>query len=332
MSIWMLVLGLLLLGVASYDIAVTTISTTSASGPLTGWISSRWWHLAHRFARRPRSLLLTSAGPLVLVGTVFVWLLLLWAGWTLVFAAEPSAVVAELSGEPADWWSRVYFAGFTTFTLGVGDYAPAGAPWQVLTVVATISGLAITTASITYLIPVVTAATDRSRLAGRISVLGNSAHEMVINAHLEGSVQYLERLIVSLTDDVLLTAERHVAYPILHYFHPGSARTELRVQLTALDDALTLVEHGLATEVGRPHPAAGRALRAAITHLLERANVRTERDPAQLDLEPLRRAGLATVTDAAFARALDDLDAHRRRMAGYAAESQWDRETGRVTA
>lgn len=108
----------------------------------------------HGIARRPASPILSSAGPLILAITVMLWLVLLWT--TLVFAASPTAVVSSETGELAGWWERVSFAGFTVFTLGIGDYVPTAPTWRVLTVIASTSGLVMATAAITYLIPVVT--------------------------------------------------------------------------------------------------------------------------------------------------------------------------------
>ena len=329
MSVWMLILGGALLLLCAYDVVVTTISTTSAAGPLTARVGRWWWRLSHRLARRPTSVWLSSAGPAILLGTIVLWLLLLWLGWTLVFAADPSAVVTSTGREPADWWARTYFAGFTAFTLGVGDYIPVGAPWQLLTVVATVTGLAITTASITYLIPVVTAATDRATLAGRINVLGTDPYELVIRAYHDGSVTHIETLLSQLTDGLLDMGERHLAYPILHFFHPRSPRTELRINLAALDDAVTLIQHALSPEVERPHPATTTTLRAATDHLLALTGAHDAEVAPRLDLEPLRAAGVPTVSDEAFERAVAELEPHRRRVAGYAAESKWQRPLNR---
>lgn len=162
-------------------------------------------------AKRPDSRLRTSAGPLIVVATIVVWLLLLWAGWTLILAADASAVVSSATRVPANFMERAYFAGFTIFTLGMGDYAPVGAPWQLLTVIATVSGLALTTAAITYIFPVVTAATQRTQQASVITALGGQAHRIVLNAYDNGSVRYLEPVLIQLTDGLLLTAQRHLA-------------------------------------------------------------------------------------------------------------------------
>jgi hypothetical protein len=41
-SVFLLLVGVLLLGLAAYDAAMTTISTTAAGGPVTSRLS-RWW-------------------------------------------------------------------------------------------------------------------------------------------------------------------------------------------------------------------------------------------------------------------------------------------------
>lgn len=331
MSVWMLPVGVALIGLASFDAAITILWTTKAGGPVTTALGRSWWRVVRRLAKRPDSRLLTSAGPLILTATIVLWLLLLWVGWTLVFAADPSAVVASATRVPANSIERAYFAGFTIFTLGMGDYAPVGAPWQLLTVIATVSGLASTTAAITYIIPVVTAATQGSRQASSITALGGQAHRIVLSAYDNGSVRYLEPVLIQLTDSLLLTAQRHLAYPILDFFHPTTPLTDLRSQLIALDDALTLVQYGLDEQlVALPHPAAIEGARSAISQLVDRAHTNIDAAPLRLDLGPLRDS-IPTVDDATFQRRTSGLEDHRRRLARYAAESGWTNE-GRTSS
>lgn len=325
-SVVVLLAGLGVLGFTAWDAVATTLSSTTAVGPLTGRLTRWGWRAAHRLARRPTSPILAAAGPLLLVATLATWLLLVWVGWTLIFSADATAVVSSTTGEPADWSQRAYFAGFTTFTLGIGNYVPASAPWELATVVSTVSGLALTTIAITYLLPVVSAATERSAQAANIAGLGEGAHAIVLNSYDDGSVRFLEPVLLQLTQGLLVTAERHLTYPILHYFHPRSPQVELRIQLAALDDALTLVESGLSDEVRRPHPAAISGARAAISQLIARADV-TEVAPRPLRLETLRDAGMPVTDDASFAECVVQLSEHRRRVAGYAAESKWQRQT-----
>ena len=101
MAIWMLVVGGLRLLVVSYDVLSTTLVTTSAAGPLTGRIGQGVWALSRRMARRPDSVIMQLTGSSVLVLTIVVWLTLLWGGWTLIYSADPDAVLSSATRHPA---------------------------------------------------------------------------------------------------------------------------------------------------------------------------------------------------------------------------------------
>lgn len=136
LRIVLLGLGVLCLGVTMLDALTTTVAPDTGGGVVTGRLARGSWSLLRRLARRPGGLVHRSLGPTVTVLTIGTWLVGLWLGWFLVLSASPDAVVADATGEPADGWTRFYFAGFAVFTLGIGDQVPAGTPWQIVTVLA----------------------------------------------------------------------------------------------------------------------------------------------------------------------------------------------------
>lgn len=323
MDLWMLLLGGLLLAAVGYDVLSTTLSF-GAAGPLTSRIGRLWWRSARRLAGGPESPVISSAGPAVLVLTIAVWLALLWGGWTLVFAADPEAVISSTTREPAGGWSRLYFAGFTAFTLGMGDYIPNGAPWEVLTAIAVVTGLGLTTMAITYLVPVVSAVTARRVQANTIAGIGSTPQEIVIGAYRDGGFDYLDHRLPQVADALLETAERHLAYPVLHFFHSSDRHVDLRVQAVALDEAVSILQHGVEVDAA-PHPATLDSTRHAVSQLILRATKGPVGDPAPPppDLTPLREAGIPTVDDQTFAARLREIEGHRRRLASFGAESLW---------
>lgn len=324
MTVLMILVGVLLLAVVAYDAISTTLSVGAAAGPLTSRLGAGWWRLARRVATRPDSPIITSTGPVVILLTIGVWLGLLWAGWTLLFSADPAAVISSATREPASGWSRVYFAGFTAFTLGVGDYIPNGQPWEVLTALATVSGLGLTTLAITYLVPVVSAVTARRVQANTIAGLGSTPQDIVASGLRGDHFAFFEHRLQTLSDALLETAERHLSYPVLHYFHSSEHHVDLRVQTWTLDEAVTLLQHGTAPDA-RPHPAVLEGVRHAISQLVERATSEPPdaQAPPPPDLEPLRRAGVPTVDDSTFAEAVADIADHRRHVRHFAGESLW---------
>lgn len=331
MSIVLVVLGAIVLAVVAHDVLSTTLAMETAAGPVTRRVARSWWRLSHRLAGGPRSPWMVVSGPAVIVLTVGTWLLLLWAGWALVFSADPDAVVSSTTREPAGGWARIYYAAFSAFTLGMGDYVASTAPWQVATSLAVISGLVLTTMAITYLVPVVNAVTARRVQASLIAGLGRTAQDIVVRGHRGGDFAFLDHQLLPLTSSLLETAEAHLAYPVLHYFHSAERHVDLRVQLHALDEAVSILQHGLAPDAA-PHPSVLDGVRHAVAELIDRVDPLEgdEPVPPPPDLEPLRRAGIATVDDDTFARRLDEVAEHRRRLLAFTNESLWDLATDPV--
>ena len=104
--------------------------------------------------------LVAWAGLVVVVSTLLTWTTLLWAGWTLVFSTSPGAIVESATGHPAEVVERVYFVGYTIFTLGLGDYRPQGSAWELATSLAAGSGFLLFGLALAYLVPVTAAATQ----------------------------------------------------------------------------------------------------------------------------------------------------------------------------
>lgn len=324
MDVWMLVVGSLLLAVVFFDAIATTLSTGAAAGPVTARIGAGWWRLARRLARTPSSPLVVASGPIVILLTVGVWLAMLWGGWALIFAADPDAVVSSSTQQPASGWSRVYYSAFTVFTLGVGDYIPNGQPWEVLTGLGVVSGLGLTTLAITYLVPVVSAVVARRVQASAIAGMGSSPQEIVTSAYRDKSFGYLDHRLQTLSDQLLQTAERHLSYPVLHYFHSADRHVDLRVQLYALDEAVSLLQHAVDPDVA-PHPAVLEGVRHAVRQVIHRATDEpADGDPPPPpDLTPLRDAGIPVTDDDTFTSRLADISRHRRRLLSFARESLW---------
>jgi hypothetical protein len=311
----------LILGVIS-DVLWTTLRLAGA-GPLTSWVTNLMWRLALRFARSHRAL--SAAGFWIVLLTVSLWINLVWLGWTLVLGMDPQSVVDSQTGQPADFWARVYYAGFTLITLGNGDYKPVGAVWQVLAPVAAANGFILVTLVITYLLPLMTAALQRRQLAVHISVLGQTPQELLLRAWNGQSFGRLTDHLVGLTFPIMGLGEGHLAYPVLHCFHSSERETAMAPNIAVLDEVLTLLE-GVAPEQ-RPDPVAIYPLRGAIDRLLatlSEAHLEPERDPPPLpDLETLQAAGIPTVDAETFRCSLEVATYRRRLLFGLVEKEGW---------
>ena len=317
------VLGLVL------DVLWTVAAAGSGAGFLSGRLSALMWRVALRLGRTPdgpRHALLARAGVSVVVGVLLVWILLVWAAWWLVFCASDGAVRRAATQEPATALERAQFVGASIFTLGSQTFSSGAGAWQFATVGTTASGVVFVTLAITYLVPVASAVAERRQFAAYVSSLGGLPEEIVTSSWTGDGFGSLPQHLVALTPMVHLLGERHLAYPVLHYFHAERERTSAASSVVLLDEAVTLLRRGVGEDV-RPDPAALEPLAEAIGLFLDTmqsafiSQARTPLPPS--DLDALRRAGIPTVDDERFKEAMEDEEARRCQLASLLADDGW---------
>lgn len=321
----LLVLGAALVAAVIYD-AVWTTLVLKGAGPLSGRVAASTWRALRRLHRPgSRHRLLALSGTIILLAILGLWLLGLLLGWTLVFAAAPGAVVDGRTGEPATLLQRIYFAGYTVTTLGIGDMVPTG-PWRVLTVAAAMTGLVFITLSITYFVPLIEAVTDGRRLATFVAAMGRSPQDLLLNAWDGQRFEGLDVYFASLAGMLDAHTHQHHSYPVMHYFHSDDAESAVPLRLAVLDEALTLLRYGVAREC-RPAPLVLHTLHCAVTgylRVVQAAYVAPASDPPPPpDLGPLRRAGIPLVDEEAFREALVALEGRRRLLRGLVEHDGW---------
>lgn len=236
-----MVLGTGVLLVTFVDALTTTLVVSAGAGPVSKRVLPLIWRLALRLHRTDtRSTVLTATGPLLLVLTLLLWVAGLWVGWTLIFLSGQS-VVGQPGGVPASLGDVVYFTGMTIFTLGTGDLVAATSGWRIVMAAASFSGLFLVTLTITYLIQVVSAAVQRRTLAVHIHALGRTPDQMLRRAQDGDSFSgAFQQHLVDLTPQLLTSAEQHLAYPVLHYFHAREPQIAAPRAVALLDDSLLL--------------------------------------------------------------------------------------------
>ncbi len=327
MQILLLIPGIALLAVCFYDALKTTMGR--GGGPLTQAVSRVTIRAVHtRIGKRVGGAVFSQLGLLVLLTVVALWTLLLWAGWTVVFLASDGAVVSATTGAPAGFWSRVYFVGYCLVTLGLGDYQPAGPAWQMATAWAATSGLFVLSLAISYVLPVLQAAVERRATAAWLWGLGETTEDVIRTMWSpDRDCSALDQHLIALAPSLTLLAQQHIAYPVLHQFHGDKRREALAPSLAALDEALSIIEHGFNGDC--VSPGALRPVRSAIAAVLDRLDDQSvesaDEPPPPPPLASLRRDGYELVSDAEFARALEEDECNERRclMLGLVESEGW---------
>lgn len=329
MTAILMIVGVLLLLTALVDVVWTAVAAGSGAGPLSSRFTRMLWNVALRaHSATPSPTVLTVAGVLIVLCVLLSWIALVLAGWLLVFSSADGAVRAASTGAPGDLTDRVYFTGYTVFTLGIGDFVPGDGVWQLATVLATGSGLVLVTLSITYLVPVASAVVQRRQLASQIAGLGRSGQEIVLRGWNGTDFGSLGQNLSMLTPTLHTVRLQHLTYPVLHFFHSQSPLDAAAVNLTNLAQALELLRYGVATEA-RPDDQTLGALDAALDEFLEAlhgVHISDDAEPVPVaDLTALEDAGIP-VDRSAYSRACADSESRRRRLRSYLHDDGWDLE------
>ena len=312
----LIVVGAALLVVAFVDAVLTTMTAGNGAGPVTVRLGRGMWRLLRAASGNGSSRLLSYAGALVLLATFATWVLLLWAGWSLIFLGADEAIADASTGVPASTPATIYYAGFVIFTLGVGDFVATTGTWQLATALASVMGLFLVTLAITYLVSVVSAAVTRRQLAYSVNILGSTGADIVLGHTVDGQLSsQLSSQTQQLTSQLLKTTQQHLAYPVLHYFHATSPAASAPRAVAALDDALVLLDSGVDTSAAPAHDVLG-PLRRSIQHYADTVHATgggsSDSPPALPPLQRLALAGLPVVDETQYA---DDGTGHAARRA-----------------
>ena len=327
MSVFLLILGFVLLAIVSSDVMVTTL-TVQGGGFLTNRVSSWLWHHAtsiHKYKNNHG--LLAGVGLLLIVGITVIWYLLTWTAWALIFCSFQDAIVNSSNQEPASIWGRIYFTAYTITTLGRGDYLPSNTVWHLLTGLAAANGFFLVTLSIAYFFPVVSAATQKRALALYITSLGGTADQILTRAWNGKDFGNLDQHLINLAPLITDLAEKHLTYPVLHYFHTRQRTRCLPLSISALDEALSLFEYAVRADC-RPDPAALNSIRranAAFLKTLKSAYLEPSQiEPAHSPLKLLRICGIPTVEEYCFIESTKQIAQRRRLLLAFVENDGWN--------
>ncbi|AKD04333.1 ion channel [Pontibacter korlensis] len=234
MNILYLCLGILVFTLIILDIIKTALSS-SGGGRVTNAVTNGVWKAFFLMAgKRGTSKLLSYSGPAILVSILLTWVLGLWSGLFLVLLSDPGSVVNSKTLVSAGPLEKLYYAGFTLSTLGMGDYKASSDVWRLVTSAAAFCGFASLTLSITYFVPVLSAVGLQSTLSLYISGMGKTPQQMLANGWNGKDFSSFFGKTSNLCQMLMQHTMNHHSYPVIHYFHnskPGRAAIPAIVQL-----------------------------------------------------------------------------------------------------
>jgi hypothetical protein len=250
-----------------YDVGATTISLSAVRGPVSGRLSALVWSLGNR-SRSKRRRLQRITGPLLVVSILVGWFVALTAGWTMIFTADgalTSAAGPEQSSQ-VRWIDALFFVFGRLVGTGSSKLEPDQAGWSTAVALLTLSGVILLTLVIAWILPVVAAVVQKRALASKISALGGTPQEIVCRSWTGRDLGDLNLHLLPLIGELAILAQRHLAYPVIHYFHSSAVRTAIGPRIAALDEALTLIVAAGLDDVER-----GTGLDVSVTRPLRQA-------------------------------------------------------------
>lgn len=201
----------------------------NGGGSLSRVLMRAVWRVFRRVAvRRPASLVL--AGPCTLLTVIASWSVLLVVGWALVFWPRMPAEFLYASGlgdsGQGGFSEALYLSLVTLATLGFGDIVPTSGPLRALVPLEALIGFGLFTAAVSWLLSIYPALSRRQVLAHEVNLIRESERE-VGSVVEEISADAADRLLASLTSQLLTVQGDLVQFPVTYYFHNSDERFAL---------------------------------------------------------------------------------------------------------
>lgn len=313
-----MVLGTVILCFCILDFIWTTLWVDGGTGPITKKISRFTWQTIRKISGdHPKILSLT--GPLILSFTLLMWIMLLWVGWTLVFAGAADSIANPQNSQPITWIDRIYYAGYLIFTLGNGDFSPQLAWSKIASILATGTGMLFITLGVTYLLSVLGAVTQKRAFSESVEGVGQNGKQFVLNAWNGKDFKDLNLLLNTLAAQLGTIIAQHKAYPILHFYYAEDKKENIPNAVVILDEALNLIHYGTQREV-QPNQVVLQEIRSTIKNYIDTLNaisiVPSGETPPIMDLHGFIEPEIPTVKESDYLSEMKKLESRRKKLAG----------------
>ena len=224
--------------------AILLPRTVGRGSPLTRRFMSVSWRLVVKLVRpgvRYEDLLLSTFGPLSIVGLIAIWAAFLIIGFGFVVYG----LQIPLNGNPGELWSAIYLSGVTFLTLGFGDVVMTSGVGRVFAVTEAGTGFGFLAIVVSYLPVLYNSFSRREVLITLMDARGGSppsGGEMIRRFAKEddwkGLTSWLERWETWAAE----LLETHLSYPTLAFYRSQHSDTSWLCAMTAVMDACALME------------------------------------------------------------------------------------------
>ena len=247
-ALW-IALGVVLIVLVYRDI-FHTLFHPDGSGSISGRTGRIVWRV-FRTTVPDRPPLLVLAGPIALLLIILVWTVTVMVGWALIFwPFLPDGFLLSTGMDPernSGFLDAVYLSLVTLATLGYGDIAPQGTWLRIVAPLEALTGFALITASISWILSVYPVIARRRHLARTATLFLDGVRRGGLDPTGMDERMLADRL-WRFTEDVLAVRGDLVQFPITYYFHTSERESAIEPVLPAIASfAHTLAQGGPAT-------------------------------------------------------------------------------------
>ena len=298
----------------------------NGAGYLSSLASKIIWHLFFWASRgNGRSKWLDLCGPIILLFLLFMWVSLIWLGYSIIYLSDVDSVINTSTGNPTSTVEKFYYVGYTLTSLGNGGYSPVSGAWQITSNIMGLNSMIFISLAISYLLPVLQAVIDKRSLALQIAMLGATPLEIIQNGYTGKNFNPLYQRFVNLESLLIKHSERHLAYPVLHYFHSSNKLYALPLNLAALDEAMTIQKiYKIDSSENSFH---WKILADSLENFYERidavVNIKTQHIPP-FDYENHMPKNFPKSLIQQSHLEINQFDERRKKMLGYVHKDGWD--------
>lgn len=222
----------------------------------TGLLAPRWNRLiwaamkgiSRLFGRR-RGLVLSFAGPVIVILLIAFWALGLTLGAALIIRPELGSAIRPNSGDtPRDIVTALLVGGNSLSIVGSGDYAPHTTATRLLFLLNSLIGASALSLVLSYLVQVYSALRERNALALTIDLMTDGTGDaavMLARLMPGGDDSDVTSELGNLIRALAATKEAHHFYPLIFYFRFKEPRYAVSRFSFILLDLTSLIETAL---------------------------------------------------------------------------------------
>jgi hypothetical protein len=247
------IVGALLIATVMLDVFLTVLYARIGTGVLSHHLACWLWRF-FRFASRPfarwhlQDLVLSFAGPVMLVSLIGIWFCMLMLGGGLI--VQPmlgSAFVATKGPTPHDLVTAMYLAGDYMTTAGASDITPDRTA-RLLTTFFSLIGISTLTLTLTYILEIYNALQRRNTFALKLHLLAGEtadAAELVAGIGPQGEFTAGYTHLAEIGAEMTSFKESHHFYSVLFYFRFKEPYYAVSRMTLVVLDSITLIKSAL---------------------------------------------------------------------------------------